>query len=145
MKWQEVLKGSANPNFFSLVTPGVVNQTRHVIIKIPKGKRLSLLKLREITQPLAMTEVKNIVSLAELLREDMIILVQMATDGKWEEMLSIGQYLETGMIAVNTIQGPMLYNGFGTLWLATSDEEIPEPFKSKAQITEISESEDVFE
>jgi len=145
MTWKEVLKGSADPDFLSITVPGVVGTTRHVVMKIPRGKRLSMSKLRTLIKPLAMIEVKNITDLPELMRTDMIILSQVEEIGKHPGLLSIGAAMESGMIEVDTINGRMLFNSFAVLWLATSDENIPEGFKKNSTVITIPEEEDVFE
>ena len=83
--------------------------------------------------------------LPAMMRMDLVVLFQARELGKLQELVAIGAALESGMIRVDTIQGPMMYNSFATLWLATPDEEIPELFEKNCTVVEIPADEDVFE
>ena len=146
MNWKQVLKGSNDPDFLSMTIPGVTKRVRNLVIKIPEGKRLSLSKVQIIMNFHGVMEVKNIKDLPELMRSDMTIIHQLDSTGKHQELLSVGQALESGMVLVKTINGEMLYNSFAILWLVVhSVEQVTELIARNTTLVEIPEEASIWE
>jgi hypothetical protein len=150
MTWKDVLKGSSDPDFLSMTVPGMVSHTvRHLVIKVPKGRKLSLEKIRPLMDPMAKPLASvSIGNLPEAMRTDIIAVCEVTSHGKGQELITVGAALESGMISLETIQGRMLYNSFAVVWLVVDEDSlptIPESIARNTRLVELEASDDAFE
>lgn len=150
MTWKDVLKGSADPVFLSMTMPGMVSQsTRHLVIKVPKGKHLSLEKVRPLMDPMSKPLASvSIGALPEAMRTDIIAVTEVTSPGVHPELIIVGAALESGMINLETTHGRMLYNSFATVWIVVDEDSfpsLPEIIARNTKLVQLEAEDDAFQ